>query len=167
MSRNFTLEGKIKEAATAAGALPSSLSDFENDVQTYAITSADEIPAWIAKCKTERPHRFALQSDHDIDLATRAFVGKNKTAESLLYRAVGKDRFEALKELYANGGPEEQKKERSTNPWSAESWSTAKQFSIIRSLGAAKAAELAKAAGSFLGATSPRSKNMTSFRRTG
>jgi hypothetical protein len=54
-----------------------------------------------------------------------------------------------------------------TNPWSAESWSPARQVSIVKSLGLAKAGELAAAANSFVGATHPGSKNLTSYRRAG
>lgn len=57
-------------------------------------------------------------------------------------------------------------KDGKTNPWSAEGWDSLKQQSIVRSLGPAKASEIARSAGSFLGATSPRSKNMTSNRRS-
>jgi hypothetical protein len=53
------------------------------------------------------------------------------------------------------------------NPWSADSWSPARQVSIVKSLGLAKASELAAAANSFVGATHPGSKNLTSYRRAG
>jgi hypothetical protein len=52
----------------------------------------------------------------------------------------------------------------SKNPWSAESWSTERQRSVVKGLGLEKASELAAAAGSFVGATSPKSVNLTSFK---
>jgi len=55
MSRSLTLEGQPKEAARTPGALQSALSNFEGDVQTYAITSAEEIPVWIAKMPAVHP----------------------------------------------------------------------------------------------------------------
>jgi hypothetical protein len=48
-----------------------------------------------------------------------------------------------------------------SNPWSEKGWSVTRQGSVTKALGAAKAAELARAAGSFIGATSPKSRNMT------
>jgi hypothetical protein len=64
-----------------------------------------------------------------------------------------------------------------TNPWTPDTvdaqgqpaWSLAarrRQTDLVKTLGPTKAAEIAKAAGSFLGATSPRSVNMTSNRRS-
>ena len=41
------------------------------------------------------------------------------------------------------------------NPWSAKAWSLTEQGTMVRTLGMAKAQEMAKAAGSFVGATSP------------
>lgn len=52
----------------------------------------------------------------------------------------------------------------STNPWAAESWSPVRQISCVKGLGIAKASELAAAAGSFVGATSPKSVNLTSYK---
>jgi hypothetical protein len=52
----------------------------------------------------------------------------------------------------------------SKNPWASESWDPAKQISCVKGLGIAKASEIARAAGSFVGATSPTSKNLTSYR---
>ena len=47
------------------------------------------------------------------------------------------------------------------NPWSAEGWSIQKQGAVAKSLGIEKAAQIAKAAGSFVGATKPGAKNLT------
>jgi hypothetical protein len=169
MSRNFRLEAEMKEAAVAAGCLESALPDFEMDVQTYAVTSAAEIPKWIEKCKTAKPHRFAVQTDHDAELCQKAFLFKHKTSESQLYRAVGEQRFNELKQMYASGLPESEKKrlngsaDHSKNPWRAtpdnlepnsNRYSAAAfkaQVSIVKSLGLAKAAALAAACGARVG----------------
>jgi hypothetical protein len=169
MSRNFLLEAQMKEAATAAGCLESALGDFELDVQTFKVTKADEIPAYIEKCRTEKPHRFAVQTDHDVELCQSAFIFKNKTAESRLYKAVGEQRFGELKALYANGLPESEKKrlngsaDHSKNPWrgtpdnlepGSSKYSAAAfkaQVSIVRALGVEKAAALAAACGAKVG----------------
>lgn len=167
MARNFLLEAQVKEAATAAGCLESALEDFELDVQTFKVTAASEIPAFIEKCRTEKPHRFALQTDHDGELCQRAFIFKNKTAEGTLYKAVGEKRFTELKALYANGLPESEKKklngsaDHKTNPWVAEGNTDPrgrftdaaihKQMSFCRAVGPEKAADVASKVGSRLG----------------
>ncbi len=169
MARIFRLEAELKEAATAAGCLESALPDFEMDVQTYAVTNAAEIPKWIEKCRTEKPHRFAIQTDHDAELCQKAFLFKHKTSESQLYRAVGEQRFNELKKFYANGLPESEKKklngsaDHSKNPWrgtpdnlepGSTKYSAAAfkaQVSIVRALGVEKAAALAAACGAKVG----------------
>ncbi len=50
------------------------------------------------------------------------------------------------------------------NPWSVEGWSVSKQLSLVK-LDPRVAAEIAASANSFIGATSPKSRNMTSYRR--
>ncbi len=167
MSRTFRLEAEMKIAAVAAGCLESALGDFELDVQDHRVTTVAEIPQWIEKCKIARPHRFAVQSDHDAELCQSAFVFKNKTAETRLYRGVGEKRFNELKALYANGLPESEKKrlngsaDHKTNPWAAEGntdhrgrytdAAIAKQMSFCRAAGPAKAAHLAAVVGCRLG----------------
>jgi|ERR1700722_1298900 len=48
------------------------------------------------------------------------------------------------------------------NPWSAEGWSVQKQGAVAKSLGVEKAAAIAKAANSYIGATRPgATKRMT------
>jgi hypothetical protein len=53
------------------------------------------------------------------------------------------------------------------NPWSAETWDPVKQQSIVRSLGVAIAASLAKSAvpPAFIGSPRPGAVNLTSFGR--
>jgi hypothetical protein len=167
MARNFILEAQLKEAAGAAGALESALEDFAMDVETFAITNAGEIPAWIEKCRTEKPHRFAIQSDHDAERCQKAFLFKNKTEESRLFRDVGEKRFNELKALYSNGLPESQKNrlngsaDHKSNPWNAAGntdqrgrytdAAIAKQMSFCRAVGPEKAAQVAAGAGCRLG----------------
>jgi len=168
MPLNYALIADLKRAAIAAGALESAVSDFELDVEGYRLTSRDEIPAWIEHAKQEFPHRFAVQSDEDAELAHSAFVLKNLTDAGRLFVQVGEKRFEALKAQYANGLPESEKKklndkgDHSTNPWNAEGninpktgrftdAAIAKQISVVRGLGAEKSAALAAAVGCRLG----------------
>jgi hypothetical protein len=169
MARNFLLEAQMKEAAAAAGCLESALADFELDVQTFCVTKESEIPAWIEKCRTEKPHRFAVQTDHDAALCESAFIFKSKTDEGRLFKAVGEKRFDKLKALYANGLPASEKKrlngsaDHSKNPWrgtpdnlepGSNKYSAAAfkaQVSIVRALGIEKAAALAAACGAKVG----------------
>lgn len=164
--RNYALEGRIKEAARAAGALESALDDFVADHEAYKFTEA-ELPAYLEKCRTEKPHRFAVQSDRDAELCTLAFVTGNLTAQGRLHREVGPQRFEELKKLYANGVPDSEKKrtgtDHSTNPWAAVEGNInpktgrfteaaiRRQFSFVRAAGTAKAAEVAAVVGCKLG----------------
>jgi hypothetical protein len=169
MARNFLLEAQMKEAATLAGCLESALPDFELDVQTFKVTAASEIPAYVEKCKTEKPHRFAVQNNDDAELCQRAFIFKNMTAQSQLYRAVGEKRFNELKALYANGLPESEKKrlngsaDHSKNPWAATEANINpktgrfsddaihRQMSLVRATGPEKSAQIAASVGSKLG----------------
>ncbi len=167
MTRNYSLEAKVKEAAAAAGALVSAIDDFALDVQSFAVTKAEEIPAWIEKCKVERPHRFAVQSDHDAELCRQAFVAKNVTAQGKLYTAVGEARFNVLKAQWADGIPESEKKrmngnaDHKNNPWNAEGNvhksgrytedAIKRQMSTVRAMGPERAAEVAAVVGARLG----------------
>ncbi len=167
MPRNYALEGRIKEAAHAAGALPTALDDFVLDYQAYRFTSEEELPAWIEKCRGEYPHRFALQTDHDAELCRAAFVAKNKTAEGRLYNTVGPQRYEELKAMYANGLPESEKKKQdaahANNPWAGAEGNInpktgrftenaiRRQFSCVRAMGPQRAAQIAAVCGSKLG----------------
>ncbi len=168
MARNFHLEGLLKEAAAAAGAREEALADFELDVQAFRITKAEEIPAWVERCKTEMKHRFAIQSDHDAELCHKAFVLKNKTAEGALYKSVSPDRFEQLKVQWANGVPESEKtrfngSDHKNNPWAAIETNIntktgryledaiKRQMSCVRAMGPERAAETAAVVGARLG----------------
>jgi len=174
MSRNWFLIGELRQAAESAGALASSAPDWEDDVDAFRITNKSEIDAWIERCKVDRPHRFALQSDHDIALAQSGFIDGNLTAQSKLYLAVGEHRFAELKKMYANGQPEAVKKkvgstDHSKNPWSNHpdnldergrysAKALTKQGQLVKSIGEVKAAGIAAAVGSKLGDTGPNKR---------
>lgn len=169
MPRNYVLSGELKQAAIASGALESSMPDWELDVEVYRVTNRSEIPLWVERAKTDFPHRFAVQSDHDAELCRAAFIAKNKTAEGRLYNAVGEQRYNELKRLYANGLPESEKKklngsaDHSKNPWAPIETNISpktgrytddairRQMSLCRAVGPEKAAQVAAAVGSKLG----------------
>lgn len=167
MPRNFYLEAQLKEAAVAAGALESSLPDWELDVSAYRLTNASEIESWVEKAKKDYPHRFAIQGDHDIELCQMAFVRKNLTAQMRLHNAVGEQRFNELKQMYANGVPENIKKkigsvDHSKNPWAPieanidargryTNDAIKRQLSFARAAGPEKAAQVAASVSAKLG----------------
>lgn len=55
----------------------------------------------------------------------------------------------------ANGHDGGVKKADSTNPWSAAAWNATEQGRLVRALGEAKAASMAKSAGCVIGSTKP------------
>jgi hypothetical protein len=57
--------------------------------------------------------------------------------------------------VHVNGSNSGVKKAASTNPWSAVGWNVSEQGRIAKTLGAEKAASLAKSAGCKLGSTRP------------
>jgi hypothetical protein len=118
---DYLMQARIKEACAAAGVLESAFDDFIIDHEAFKFTEA-EIGTYIEQCRTEKPHRFAIQNDHDAELCQSAFIAKNMTAQSRLFREVGSQRFAELKALYADGVPESVKKntktlDHSKNPW--------------------------------------------------
>ncbi len=108
----------------------------------------------------------------DPDLIAKAKAG-HMTAKSQLFSKLheGKPKGSenetrvALDKLLAGGTPKgDDNRNRdaggkftpsSSNPWSAGSWSVTEQGRLVRALGKDKAAGIAKAAGSFIGATRP------------
>ena len=117
----------------------------------------------------------AAGADHgalDPDLLTKARARADVTAKSLLFRELhgSKTRNEegatlaALDKLLADTSdkPGEKKpadKSAAThtgsNPWAAASWNLTDQGKLVKALGEVKAAQIAKAAGSHIGATRP------------
>ncbi len=130
---------------------------------------------------TERkPH--LLPPKFERSLADRAFLDSNITARGQLAKEIGEVAATRLAQSYglrgladtrrgtapATGDDDAGKKNDvgKTNPWSAHADNVdkhgrytaaamGKQSSIVRSLGAAKGAELASAAGTFIGSTGP------------
>ncbi|HUI12570.1 MAG TPA: hypothetical protein VL048_03765 [Xanthobacteraceae bacterium] len=169
MDIDYGFQSEIQSACARAGVLPTAIADFVADASAYKF-GRDEIGKYIDQMRVERPHRFAMQTDFDAELATKAFVARNMTAQSQLYRTVGPQRFDELKKMYANGVPESVKKlkpnaDHARNPWSSEHADpktgryTARamtlQSNLVRSIGAAKAAEIAAAVGAKIGDVRP------------
>lgn len=161
-------KNEIQTACAVAGVLPTAIDDFVCDAENYQF-DRNEIGKYIDRMRAERPHRFALQTDFDIDLCTKAFVNKNMTAQSHLYRSVGPQRFEELKKAWADGIPQDvQKKlrpaaDQSRNPWSRAHTdpktgrftprAMTLQSNLVKAIGYAKASEIAAAVGAKIGDT--------------
>lgn len=165
MPRDNALAAQLRAAAEQAGALPSALADFDTDVDVFAITKAEEIPAWIETCKREKFHRFKIQSDVEVELVRAAFAMDNKTAQGKLYNAVGPTRYAEIKAAWDNGTiniPKPKDAGHTKNPWAAVDKNIDKrgrytddaikrQMSLTRAVGVERAAQIAASVGNKLG----------------
>jgi hypothetical protein len=146
-------------------------SEFHIDTTTGDLLhNGDNMAAdkFIDGLRKTRPQYFP---DVVADNLQRDALAGNMTARGTLYKQLGERQFGEW--LKANGlasisakyvapdKPNGAAKSKSTNPWGADSWDFARQLSITKALGAVKAAEMAAAAGSFLGATRPGAKQLT------
>jgi hypothetical protein len=126
--------------------------------------------AWLDKQRESRPHWFGPQTDEHAELEHRAFVLGNVTARGQLVKAnpalaLARAKEYGLRDLndYSRGtvpsntptGEKKPTNKGKDNPWSAENWSITKQGQLVKVMGLDGAARMAKAAGSFVGATRP------------
>jgi hypothetical protein len=144
--------------------------------------SADTAAGWAATLKHDVPKLFdkpkSVESDAanaaNAELMASAFVSRSVTARGKLVEAIGEDKAnEAAKTFgltnlhdYVTRGKapvvgekaddKTNNKPKRDNPWgSGAQWSITKQGALVRALGVEKASEIARAAGSFIGATRP------------
>jgi len=126
--------------------------------------------AWIDAQREKRPHWFAAQTDEHAELEASAFGAGNVTARGKLVKAnpalaLARAKAWGLRDLndYSRGTrpsdtPTGEKKPAAkdrSNPWLPECWNITKQGQLIKVMGLDGAARMAKAAGSFVGATKP------------
>lgn len=135
-------------------------------------TPADGLPIEDARIlehlKATRPHLFPAPIADD--LAERAFAGRgNITARGQLIREVGQAEADKIAQRYGlrntadtrpgkspEGAPRAKGRDNApSNPWSKSGFNVTKQGQIVRALGIEKAAAMARAAGSYIGATRP------------
>ncbi len=92
------------------------------------------------------------------DLEARALKGE-LTAHGLLMRELGATEYDKwrIQNGSTPGKPAitAEQKEKADNPWSAAGWNVTRQAQLVRASGLEKAAQIAKAAGSYIGATRP------------
>jgi hypothetical protein len=117
--------------------------------------------------RKKAPHFWHTEAPPD--LAELAFLNGNRTAAGQLVKAIGVEaaKAEAAKwgtDLYSgkpgkrpSDAPEPTKPQSSlsSNPWSRQNWNVTKQAQLVRSIGAERAAGIAKAMGCVLGSTKP------------
>ena len=117
------------------------------------------------KIEAVKPHLFPAKFERS--LADRAFADGNITARAQLVREVGEVQATRIAKDYGLRGlgdtakgktPEEARlklDDKPNNPWSRSGWNVTKQGQLIKAMGTEKAAAIARAAGSRIGATRP------------
>jgi len=121
--------------------------------------------------RTLSPTLFPKPPHVDMELAAfgdrEAGVEGNKTARGQLLKSIGEVEYKAREKAWdaqnfkqgkrpANlpaGEKAADKTTSSTNPWSKEGWDFAKQAHLVRTLGYAKAQQIAQSAGGWVGQT--------------
>jgi hypothetical protein len=127
-------------------------------------------PASEKALRQTKPHWFPRE--YSESLADKAFAGRgNLTARGQLVREVGREEANKIAQTYGLhdvadtrtgqmprrvDGYEREAQKNGDNPWSAEKWNVTRQGAIVRAMGVEKAAAIARAAGSVIGATKPR-----------
>lgn len=134
-------------------------------------------PLTLDYVKQRKPHLLSGTMFADRTLADRAFIDGNITCRGTLLKTMSRADVDKLAQQYGlkdaldtrrgtplvmdDAGKPADKQKPSKNPWSAENWSLKKQAELAR-INPKGAAEIAAAAGSFVGATSPKSKRLIS-----
>jgi hypothetical protein len=169
---------ELAKIATDAGVMEVAVDDLlfrvtEFDDSTGQIihkATGLTVKAWIDAQREKRPHWFAAQTDENAELEQKAFGEGNVTARGKLVKgnqapALARAKAWGLRDLndYSRGTrpsdtPAGEKKPAAkdrNNPWLPECWNITKQGQLIKVMGLDGAARMAKAAGSFVGATKP------------
>lgn len=161
----MTLSAEVIQKCRTAGLFPSAIETDVSEAYERAEFVEMTFDSWFAKYKPSHPHAFI--SEAMADLETQAFSQGNMTARTRLVQELGADQAEArAKEWGLKGftdfktrgkrpfGEQSNEKPKADNPWSPEGWNLTAQMRVAKS-DMALAERLAKAAGSFLGATRP------------
>jgi hypothetical protein len=126
--------------------------------------------AWLETRRKDRPQWWGTYTDEQAELEASAFGAGNVTARGKLVRAnpalaLARAKEWGLKDLndYSRGTPptntpagekKSNNKDRK-NPWLADQWNITRQGELIKVMGLDGATRMAKAAGSYVGATKP------------
>lgn len=169
---NYAAEGRIKETAAAAGVRVECLDDVVERFRDGQFNEA-ELPAKIEEWRATPDHHFFAASGADMIDEARAAFGEERTltAQGAFVRKHGEAKAAEVAEQFGTslGGkpgktPDTFKAKKSdpnaglpkgsTNPWSADLWSITRQGQVAKA-DFALAQRLARAAGSYIGATRP------------
>jgi hypothetical protein len=163
---NMSLPPELTKKLQAAGMRMSAILTDATEAWENGNLIEATLPKYIADKRAAHPHCFIGGEQFDIEQS--AFGDGNMTARSRLMKTLGHAEAEArakewgLKSLTDTktrgerpGGEANQEKPKGDNPWSAEGWNMTKQSQVVRA-DFALATRLAKAAGSYVGATRPR-----------
>ncbi len=171
---NYASEGRIREACAAAGVRIECLEDVITRYRAGQFNEA-ELDGKLAEWRGTPGHHFFSGTQADLDAEAVAAFGPDRTlkAQGEFLREHGDARTAEVAALFGTkiGGkpgttPDSYKPKKSadpnadlpkgsTNPWAAASWSITRQGQIVRALGEVKAAQIAKSANSYIGATRP------------
>jgi hypothetical protein len=173
---NYAAEGRIKESCVIAGIRPECLDDVIGRFRDGQITDAN-LAEKIEEWRGVEGHHFFSATGASLDAEAVAAFGESRTltAQAAFFQKHGEAAAQEIAERFCTtlGGkpgttPEHIKQQAKPkgddvklpatfgkNPWSAEAWNITRQGSVARALGVEKAQQIAKAAGSFLGATRP------------
>lgn len=161
----------IAARLAAAGMKPSAINEASDDFAEGKL-GADNLDEWIEKQRTARPYLYPTKGEADLESAAFGEFGKpNLTARSNLVKQIGEEAADARAKAWgltglhdyrtrakrpgdAGNGDQKDKRPAKDNPWSAEGWNITKQGSVMRA-DPALGERLARAAGSFIGATRP------------
>jgi hypothetical protein len=155
---------QIEKACTEKGVRPTVIGTDLLDAYKRGDFTLTNMGEYLDAQKEKRPHWFATIAADDLE--QRAFGQNNQTARAQLYKQLGPVEYserekawgaENFKAGKAPTGANDSTKAKpgKDNPWLGSNWNTTKQGQIVRALGLAAAQRIAKAAGSYVGATKP------------
>lgn len=157
----------------AAGMLPSAINEASDDFAAGKL-GADNIAAWIEQQRAVRPYLWAAKGEAELESAAFGENGKvNLKARSELLQKLGQAAADARAVAWglknfgdystrptrpADMKPADNAKEKpNKNPWRVANWNLTEQMRVYRA-DKALAERLAKAAGSYIGATRPATR---------
>ncbi len=162
----MSLSPELIKQLQAAGMRMSAITTDAADAFERAEFVEATLPKWLAEQREKRPHCFV--GNEQVNLESAAFGGGNMTARARLIKQIGladadaRAREWGLKSIHdtktlgerPGGDANKQEKPKGDNPWSAENWNVTAQGRVAKA-DFALATRLAKAAGSYIGATRP------------
>ena len=168
----FKAQGSSEAQRADAIAVLKSQCAMTGDVVTLKETGealdSEASRKWL---QTNKPH--LLPPVYERSLAERAFVDGNGMARNALVKQVGKAEADKIAQQYglksahdtrrgtAPASDDDASKKKNgaadhrNNPWHSSNWNISKQGALLRAVGTEKAAAMARAVGSTIGATRP------------